>query len=243
MELYDKNKLYTFIPTNFTIDDIKKMSLIQSNDIYEKHNATATISGELISCNNYDNTIKETYTNYEETYTNYEEIYTNYEETYTDYEKTLKLRDLSKDKWIYNIIDGYDEQDKIIFQDELFILIPTYTWNLIDLKKFHLLAIIKDKNLRSIRDLRNEHINLLNYIKKKSLSIIETKYNMNSNKIKMYFHYLPSTYQLHIHFADINNKNVNSSVEYSHELNMVVYNLSLYSEYYKKINLFIYKTH
>jgi m7GpppX diphosphatase len=229
MEIYDKNKLYTFIPTNFSINDIKKMSLIQSNDIYEKHNATAKISGELICCNNYDNIIKETYTNYEETYTNYEE--------------TLKLRDLSKDKWIYNIIDGYDEQDKIIFQDELFILIPTYTWNLIDLKKFHLLAIIKDKNLRSIRDLRNEHIDLLNHIKKISLPIIETKYNINSNKIKMYFHYLPSTYQLHIHFADINNKNVNSSVEYSHELNIVIYNLSLYSEYYKKINLLIYKTH
>ena len=222
MEIYDKNKLYTFIPTNFSINDIKKMSLIQSNDIYEKHNATAKISGELICCNNYDNIIKETYTNYEE---------------------TLKLRDLSKDKWIYNIIDGYDEQDKIIFQDELFILIPTYTWNLIDLKKFHLLAIIKDKNLRSIRDLRNEHIDLLNHIKKISLPIIETKYNINSNKIKMYFHYLPSTYQLHIHFADINNKNVNSSVEYSHELNIVIYNLSLYSEYYKKINLLIYKTH
>lgn len=229
MEIYDKNKLYTFIPTNFTIDDIKKMSLIQSNDIYEKHNATATISGELICCNNYDNIIKETYTNYQETYTNYEE--------------TIKLRDLSKDKWIYNIIDGYDEQDKIIFQDDLFILIPTYTWNLIDLKKFHLLAIIKDKNLRSIRDLRNEHINLLNHIKKISLPIIETKYNINLNKIKMYFHYLPSTYQLHIHFADINNKNVNSSVEYSHELNIVIYNLLLYSEYYKKINLLIYKTH
>lgn len=53
----------------------------------------------------------------------------------------------------------------------------------------------------------------------------------------MFFHYTPSTFQLHIHFTNINNNSINSSVEYSHELGQVIFNLELDSDYYKKINL------
>ena len=56
----------------------------------------------------------------------------------------------------------------------------------------------------------------------------------------MFFHYDPSTYQLHIHFANIAENN-GSSVEYSHDLDIVIFNLSLDSDYYKKVLLNVRK--
>jgi hypothetical protein len=49
----------------------------------------------------------------------------------------------------------------------------------------------------------------------------------------MFFHYELSTYHLHIHFVNTANNDARSSVEYSHELNNVIFNLSIYSQYYK----------
>jgi hypothetical protein len=50
----------------------------------------------------------------------------------------------------------------------------------------------------------------------------------------MFFHYDPSTYHLHIHFVNTSNYDSRSSVEYSHELNSVIFNLSICSNYYKE---------
>ena len=55
--------------------------------------------------------------------------------------------------------------------------------------------------------------------------------------MKIYIHYNPSTYHLHIHFVNNLFHNISSSVEYSHELNNVIFNLELDSDYYKKIVL------
>jgi len=71
----------------------------------------------------------------------------------------------------------------------------------------------------------------------KSLFTIYSKFNLNLSDLKIYFHYEPYVYHLHLHFANVKFIDVNSSVEYSHEINNVIHNLSLDDEYYKNIIL------
>jgi len=221
------NKKYTFLMDNtISLENINKLELIYTNDIYEKYNACGKFNGQLIVCNDIEKlkSIDDSKNKI---------IY----ETYEQYLESLKKRDLSKDQWIYNIINGTSEQDKILYQDDHLIIIPDYTWNENNIEDIHILTIPKDITLRTIRSLSRDDIEFLNLMRDKTTNIIKEKYNINDNLLKVYFHYLPSTYHLHIHFAHINNKNINSSVEYTHDFDSVIYNLELCSDYYKKINL------
>jgi m7GpppX diphosphatase len=165
------------------------------------------------------------------------------EESYEQYLLMLSKVSISNTKWIYNIIDGKSEQKDIIYSDNIFLLIPTYTSSKnkdMTANNFHILAIPKRKDIKSIRDLDSTHIDMLEHILNKTIIIIKDNYNIDKSKLKIYFHYPPSTWHLHIHFSTIENTCVSSSIEYSYQLYQVIFNLKLCSEYYKKINLFTY---
>lgn len=224
MQVNIDNINYKFIPSRLsTIDSIVKKDLVLKNDIYEKYNATAEIEGELIICNDVNKMRR------------FEKKIIR--ETYLDYLKYIKYRDPKKDQWIYNIIDGTSEQESILYRDELCILIPTYMWDGKNIEKLHLLCLPTDISLRSIRSLTSAHIPLLEHMKRASLNIISEKYHLNEHYIKMFFHYEPSTYHLHIHFVNVANHDSRSSVEYSHELNNVIFNLSIQNDYYQQVIL------
>jgi len=204
-------------------NSIKINDLILKNDVFEKYNYKLEIEGEIIICKdktkskNFINKIKK--------------------ETYEEYLNIINSYNIEKDKWIYNIIDKFSEKDKIIYESESIIIIPSYTWDNINIENFHLLTIPKNKKLRTIRDLIKDDIILLKEMKEKTEEVINNKYNYNNNEIKMYFHYSPSTYHLHMHSCNVINKEVNSSVEYSHDIDNIIFNLEMNSNYYKLINL------
>lgn len=222
LENFDKFKV-TFIPDSNSYSNLNIENKIQSNDIYEKYNATAIVKGELICCK--DKTKITTRSN--------KIIYESYEE----YLDIILNRDKSKDQWIYNIIDGIAENEFILYSDEDFLLVPNYTWDKKTIEKLHLLAIIKDRNLRTIRDLNNSHIDLLEKIKETGIMTLINKYEVDREEINIYFHYEPSTYQLHVHFTNVNNCYVKNSVESSHHIDNVIFNLSIKSDYYKIIKM------
>ena len=212
---------YKFLPSKITnFDNIVKNKLILKNDIYEKYNATALIDGDLIVCNNISlmrhaekKIVREKYDDYLINIT--------------------KKRHAEKDQWIYNIIEGISEQESILYRDHLCVIIPTYMWDDKNIDKLHILCIPTDISLRCIRSLNSSHIPLLEHIKIKTLELIKNRYDLDEHHIKMYFHYEPSTYHLHIHFVNTAYHESRSSVEYSHELNSVLFNLSICSDYYK----------
>ena len=110
-------------------------------------------------------------------------------------------------------------------------------WDGKDIDKLQLLCMPLDKNLRCIRSLDASHIYLLEHMKQVTLQVIREKYGLEEEYIKMYFHYEPSTYHLHIHFVNTVSNQLHSSVEYSHELNSVIFNLKMKTDYYKIIKL------
>jgi len=155
-------------------------------------------------------------------------------ETYDMYLNFIKNYDIKNDKWIYNIIDGFAEQTDIIYKNNSCIIIPTITWDK-SIHNLHILGFPTNKKYRSLRDLTSDDIVLLQNIKENGLKIIKEKYNLIEDNLKIYIHYPPSTYHLHIHFVNVKYTNACSSVEYSHLLDNVIFNLILDSNYYKKI--------
>ena len=97
-------------------------------------------------------------------------------------------------QWIYAIIDGQREQQSIIYTDpaKRFVILPSVP----DPRRRHLsyLAIFSDTSLRSIRDLRGEHVRLLIDVCTAAASVLPDEFAHAS------FHYHPSVYQLHMHF-------------------------------------------
>ncbi len=220
MQVNIDNINYKFIPSKISsFETIKKDALVLKNDIYEKYRATAEIEGELIICNDV-NQMKR-----------FEKKIVR--EKYEDYLKYITKRDMKKDQWIYNIIDGNSEQDSVIYRDKFCIIFPTYMWDGKNIDKLHLLCMPLDINLRSLRSLNASHIPLLEHMKNVTLNIINNNYGLEEHYLKIFFHYEPSTYHLHIHFVNVAHHEARSSVEYSHELNNVIFNLSICSDYYK----------
>jgi m7GpppX diphosphatase len=164
-------------------------------------------------------------------------------ESYATYLTMLSTIPLSNTRWIYNIIDGRSEQKDIIFSDDVFLLIPTYKCNKnkdVNTSNLHILAIPKRKDIYSLRDLNGDHIALLQNILNKTTDIIKEIYGIDESKLKIFFHYPPSTWHLHIHFSTIENTDTSSSTEYSYPLYQVIFNLKLCSDYYKNIDLLTY---
>jgi m7GpppX diphosphatase len=221
MQITIDNVNYKFLPSQLTnIENITKNKLILKNDIYEKFEATALIKGELILC--MDNNLVRR---------SEKKII---RETYEDYLRYISTRDPKKDQWIYNIIEGISEQESILYRDDQCIVIPTYMWDGNNIDKLHILCMPIDVTLRCIRSLNASHIRLLDHMKKKTVEVIKNKYNLDEQYLKMFFHYEPSTYHLHIHFVNIANHESNSSIEYSHELHSVIFNISICNNYYKQ---------
>jgi m7GpppX diphosphatase len=215
-----ENISYMFIPSHvYNIEKTMKIKKTMENDIYEKYEATAIVDGELIICKDASQMKQH--------------VKKLVREDYEMYMQTLEKRDPKKDIWIYNIIDGISEQESILYRDDKCIVFVNYFWDGKDVDKMQLLCMPTDKSLRTIRTLDVSHLPLLEHMKKATLDLIREKYGLEQGDIKMYFHYEPSTYHLHIHFVNAASCHLHSSVEYSHELNSVMFNLKIMPDYYK----------
>jgi len=155
-------------------------------------------------------------------------------ESYDDY---LKLNDLNHKlniKWTDDIIDGH-RQNEIIIKNEFMVFFPDYNWKDGNLNNLHMIGMIIDKKIKSIRELTSLHIPILEKCLEDGLKMIEEKYKVKSNKIIIYFHYHPSTWRLHLHFQNINTRSYASMTPpRAHPLPLVIQNLKIDSDYYKK---------
>lgn len=228
----EDGKKYTFVAKSNWTDKIEVIhdGPLFVNDVYTKQQAKINdLDGELIICsdiNKLDGICKNVVS-----------------ETYQEYQKIISNRNWNKEQWLYNILDGVAEQDKILYRDERIVIAPNYTWatNGDNLNKMYLLVFPIDRKLHTLRDLNSVHIELLEYIKNITLEVIKEKYGFDSNIIKMFVHYAPSTYHLHIHFVLVSNTDVNSSIEYSYELDTIINILKLKSDYYQSVDIDIKK--
>ena len=109
----------------------------------------------------------------------------------------------TENKWIYNILDGNKETENLIYENKYFKLMKDLKFNEDDdIKSLYLIAIVKQRDLLSIRDLTREHLSMLMSIRDNSINVIEQKYGVKC--ACPFFHYLPQYFHLHVHFVHIN---------------------------------------
>jgi m7GpppX diphosphatase len=95
------------------------------------------------------------------------------------------------------------EYDKIIYEDKDkengFIMLPDLKWDG-TLASLDILVLAK-KRIKSLRELNDSHLPLLKNIRDTGTDIIQKKYNLSSSQLRIYLHYQPSYYHLHVHFS------------------------------------------
>jgi len=157
-------------------------------------------------------------------------------ETFQDYQKHIHSKVINENvPWIENILNGQSEQESILFKDSDFVMLPDISWNKQDVQTMHCLAIVTDRNLKSIRDLTQASIPLLLKIEHIGCQIINEKYHVNKDKLLIYFHYHPSYLHLHVHFTYlVNNQTLNGFTLRVHSLHDVIKNLRADNLYYQK---------
>jgi len=138
-------------------------------------------------------------------------------ETYDDYSNKIEpyinsILDANT-KWVKNILYHKMETDKILFKNKKFIILKNVSWETNN--DFYLL-IIPFEPIKNIRHLTEEHREILELMKKKSIEIAK-KYNFEENELYFFFHYHPSCYHLHLHVCLINHKSLKFKI-YRHVL-------------------------
>lgn len=131
---------------------------------------------------------------------------------------------------------------QILFTNDKFILIRDIKWKDNNINNLHLLAIPRNINIRSIRDLRRKDIKLLENIIKIGREFIKNNYKLSNEKINIYCHYHPGIWYFHIHFANINKTDDNimeKLVCRTHYIDDIIKNLKIRDDYYKNNNIII----
>ncbi|ETL94480.1 hypothetical protein L917_07547 [Phytophthora nicotianae] len=143
--------------------------------------------------------------------------------------------------WVYNILDHKSETERIIYEDTHhrngFVLLPDFKWSdPSKLESLYCLAIVHDRSLRSLRDLTGSHLKLLRNIRNASLEVLNEKFGVDPSSIRMYLHYQPTYYHLHVHFSHVKMTQGTFSGK-AVLLEDVIYNLSVNSDHYKNATL------
>jgi hypothetical protein len=127
-------------------------------------------------------------------------------------------------RWIYDIIDGKccPRREQIFLREREWCLCAYHHAG----ADSRYLVIFNDTKLRTIRDLRACHLRLLAEVKAKVSAWLSHRH---AERFHMFFHYMPSVFQLHLH--------VSSAVQFinssrAHFLLRVIRNLQQNSEYY-----------
>nr|XP_033775007.1 m7GpppX diphosphatase [Geotrypetes seraphini] len=144
-------------------------------------------------------------------------------------------------QWVYNILEKKAEADRIIYENSDptngFILIPDFKWDQKQRDDLYLIAICHRRGLKSLRDLTAEQLPLLRNILQEGQEAILKRYSLPGNQLRVYVHYQPSYYHLHVHFTALGFDAAGIAVERAHLLSDVIANLELDPLYYQKRTL------
>jgi m7GpppX diphosphatase len=152
-------------------------------------------------------------------------------------------------QWVYNCVDVKKEEERLLLNTDEFILnvdtkwkkhcdchVPQGEWRGhadTDVDELYCLAIVKERGIRTLRDLRGKHIGLLEGILKEAPKAIEKVYGVKRDQLRLFVHYIPQFMHLHIHVTRLWN-DIGCQVERAHLVSDIVQNLKLDGDYYEK---------
>lgn len=145
--------------------------------------------------------------------------------------------------WLYNCLDKKAETDRIVYEEALgsengFLISKDMKLKnegqKIDL---YLNALVSRRDIRSIRDLRTEHLPLLEAINTRGRRAVATAYEVDERELRLFIHYQPQFYHLHVHFTHVKNPTASALSDRAHQLENVISNIQLLGDYYARATL------
>ncbi|TXT08842.1 hypothetical protein VHUM_02970 [Vanrija humicola] len=113
-------------------------------------------------------------------------------------------------EWVYAILEGRKEADRVLFRDEDpatgFVLTPDLKWDGETLSALYLTALVQTREIRSIRDLTREHIPLLCRIEEQAYATAAERYGVEKGQLRLFVHYQPSYYHFHVHIVHVHHE-------------------------------------
>ncbi|KAF8946348.1 hypothetical protein BGZ47_000759 [Haplosporangium gracile] len=149
----------------------------------------------------------------------------------------------SRIQWVYNILEGLKEQHNILLHDNDpdtgFILLPDSKWDKRTLSSLYLLGISMRSDIRSLRDLKTEHLPMLKNLRNKIMALVPVRFpGVASDEVRMFVHYHPSYYHFHIHVTHVSAQVPGSTVGQSHLLDTIIDNIeTIDPDYYRKVSI------
>ena len=77
------------------------------------------------------------------------------------------------------------------------MILPDMKWDLKTVSSLYLVALVQDRSIRSLRDLRKRHVGLLSSIRSVAERVVQEKWGLGRGALRMYVHYQPSYCKLH----------------------------------------------
>lgn len=121
-----------------------------------------------------------------------------------------------------------------------FVLVPDFKWkDVTDVEHLYYLAIVRRRDLASVRDLTAAHAPLLQHVRNASLLAIEKAHGVAAREVRAFLHYQPSFYHLHVHFVMARHALPGSSLQAgrAHLLDDVLQQLALVPDFYLRATL------
>lgn len=147
--------------------------------------------------------------------------------------------DVGCNNWVYNILEGKSEVDRVILNDpdpdSGFIICPDLKWSG-DEKQVKLLAICHRRDIKCLRDLNDKHLTLLKNIMTKGTKAVKDKFKKSSGQLRSFIHYQPSFYHFHVHFEMVDASDY-TMTDRDNLLSNVINNITMNKDYYKKSTL------
>jgi m7GpppX diphosphatase len=158
-------------------------------------------------------------------------------------------------QWVDGVLDGTREREEVILRKDEFVLLPDTErihryWRVgtrprsgrsppAPVRTLNWLSILQDRSIRTLRDLRGEHVPMLRAMLQDCLQAIEAETGIGREGVMVYIHYPPSVYQLHVHFTYPYGQFCHKEAFRIHPLQQVIANLEIDPEYYAKVTLCI----
>ena len=107
--------------------------------------------------------------------------------------------------WLYNILAGSSETDRIIVRCNDYVAVAQPEWDLHSLDTLHVLVIPHTRTITSLRALNAAHLPLLAAMRRGVLQALRERCGeqCTEEQLLMYVHYPPSFYHLHVHVQHV----------------------------------------
>ena len=139
-------------------------------------------------------------------------------------------------KWVQNIVSG--QKEEIIFETEQYVLLKDYKMLVPGEERFYYLSLLKEWSVKSIRDLNESHLPLLEELYLPTIKKVAELTGVAENKISCFVHYYPSFFWFHVHYCKTGEFTDSTGINRSIDLGTLIENIRMKTDYYQNVTLF-----